>query len=313
MTTTVLFLIALALFFDFPTLPRFSNSIATDISTRVLHRAMRNLGAFSTSSPFFFSACTWRTPWAKASRRHRRRSGHHFRTLFRGAPGIIPVFRFTHELVARAHGRIDRCVAGQGGWEHCILGIGKTVAFIFISPLSGCTGYADRGHSSTGLLGTTHRCRWTTCSGGTTAFGGPVQLGHGGTTAQRPWDNNRAAFQHRDARRYLPVPLWVVLSCHAAIAAGTLSGGGASSRHGAEVTSSAGRRFLRRVQRRVSLFISSALGVPVSTTIPHRFHHWGSDPRSFRPSAGAWPGRSYGPGYSPFRAPRLSRSPITSR
>jgi len=101
-------------------------------------------------------------------------------------------------------------------------------------------------------------------------------LGHGTNDAQKTmgiiaallyatiWSKDRAAF----AAGKIQFPFWIVLVCHAAIAAGTLSGGW-------RIVKTMGMRITKlrpydgacaEMAAATSLFTSAALGVPVSTT-----------------------------------------------
>lgn len=99
-------------------------------------------------------------------------------------------------------------------------------------------------------------------------------LGHGGNDAQKTMGIIVAAlaasglFQHAPAGAHSVIPLWVVLSCHAAMALGTMSGGW-------RIVQTMGMRitkltpvggFCAETSGAASLFLATALGVPVSTT-----------------------------------------------
>jgi len=94
-------------------------------------------------------------------------------------------------------------------------------------------------------------------------------LGHGGDDAQKTMGIITVLLYSTGMLGdTFHVPLWVVLSCHAAIAAGTLFGGW-------RIVKTMGQKvtklrpvdgFCAESSAAVSLFISSALGVPVSTT-----------------------------------------------
>ena len=71
------------------------------------------------------------------------------------------------------------------------------------------------------------------------------------------------------------VPLWVVLSCHAAIALGTMFGGW-------RIVKTMGQKvaklrpvdgFCAETSAAITLFISSTFGIPVSTTHDNRVDH----------------------------------------
>ena len=99
-------------------------------------------------------------------------------------------------------------------------------------------------------------------------------LGHGGNDAQKTMGIIVAAlaasglFEHAPAGAHSVIPLWVVLSCHAAMALGTMTGGW-------RIVQTMGMRitkltpiggFCAETSGAASLFLATALGVPVSTT-----------------------------------------------
>jgi inorganic phosphate transporter, PiT family len=98
-------------------------------------------------------------------------------------------------------------------------------------------------------------------------------LGHGGNDAQKTMGIIAAllvgaGYLELQPDGDLPVPLWIVLSAHAAIALGTLSGGW-------RIVKTLGQRitdlkpvggFSAETAAAVSLYVATALGIPVSTT-----------------------------------------------
>ena len=98
-------------------------------------------------------------------------------------------------------------------------------------------------------------------------------LGHGGNDAQKTMGVIAAlmvgaGYLQLEPNGDLPVPLWIVLSAHAAIALGTLSGGW-------RIVKTLGHRitalkpvggFAAETAAAISLYFATALGVPVSTT-----------------------------------------------
>ncbi len=98
-------------------------------------------------------------------------------------------------------------------------------------------------------------------------------LGHGGNDAQKTMGIIVAALvsqglftPHPDGRHN--IPLWVVLACQAAMAAGTMSGGWRIVRTmGTKITKLAPTGgFCAETSGAISLFLSTYLGIPVSTT-----------------------------------------------
>jgi PiT family inorganic phosphate transporter len=93
-------------------------------------------------------------------------------------------------------------------------------------------------------------------------------LGHGGNDAQKTMGIIAVLLYSEGAIADFHVPLWVVLSCHAAMALGTLAGGW-------RIVHTLGSRItrLKPVQGvcaegagAATLFLATGLGVPVSTT-----------------------------------------------
>ena len=98
-------------------------------------------------------------------------------------------------------------------------------------------------------------------------------MGHGGNDAQKTMGIIVAAlaaqglFQHATSG-HSAIPLWVVLSCHAAMGLGTMSGGWRIVRTmGMRITKLAPvGGFCAETSGAASLFLATTLGVPVSTT-----------------------------------------------
>jgi len=98
-------------------------------------------------------------------------------------------------------------------------------------------------------------------------------LGHGGNDAQKTMGIIAAllvgtGYLHKSPDGTLPVPLWIVLSAHAAIALGTLAGGW-------RIVRTLGQRitdlkpiggFSAETAAATSLYLATWLGIPVSTT-----------------------------------------------
>ena len=94
-------------------------------------------------------------------------------------------------------------------------------------------------------------------------------LGHGGNDAQKTMGVIAVLLY---SQGYMPggfhIPLWVVLSCQAAMALGTLSGGWRIVHTmGSKITRlSPMRGFCAETGGAITLFFATALGIPVSTT-----------------------------------------------
>jgi PiT family inorganic phosphate transporter len=96
-----------------------------------------------------------------------------------------------------------------------------------------------------------------------------MSLGHGGNDAQKTMGIIFALLlSHRALEAKSNIPLWVVLACHAAMGLGTLAGGW-------RIVKTMGMRltklkpyqgFCAEAGGATSLFIATALGIPVSTT-----------------------------------------------
>src|SRR5512136_146466 len=99
-------------------------------------------------------------------------------------------------------------------------------------------------------------------------------LGHGGNDAQKTMGIIVAAlaaaglFEHAPAGTHTAIPLWVVLSCHAAMGLGTMTGGWRIVRTmGMRITKLAPTGgFCAETSGAASLFLATHLGIPVSTT-----------------------------------------------
>ncbi len=97
-------------------------------------------------------------------------------------------------------------------------------------------------------------------------------LGHGGNDAQKTMGIIAGALVAGDYlaldNGHLPIPLWVVLAAHAAIALGTLSGGWRIIHTmGSKITKlTPVGGFAAETAGAISLFTATHLGVPVSTT-----------------------------------------------
>jgi PiT family inorganic phosphate transporter len=96
-------------------------------------------------------------------------------------------------------------------------------------------------------------------------------LGHGGNDAQKTMGIIVAALAAQGLYAHGTqgsIPLWVVLSCHAAMALGTMSGGWRIVRTmGTKITKLAPvGGFCAETSGAMSLFLATGLGIPVSTT-----------------------------------------------
>jgi PiT family inorganic phosphate transporter len=276
MTATVLFLIALALFFDF--LNGFhdsANSIATIVSTRVLSPRYAVVWAafFNFIAFLFFGLHVANTVGKGIVDPAVVDKGIIFGTLFGACAWDIITWYFglpTSSSHALMGGLIGSTMV-KAGWEALVWsGVGKTIAFIFISPVMGLVlgtligVLVYRGFRNYAPMQVDHLFRK-----GQLVSAALYSLGHGGNDAQKTMGIITVLlFSEGLLGNTFHIPLWVVLSCQAAIALGTLFGGW-------RIVKTMGQKvtklrpvdgFCAESSAAVSLFISSALGVPVSTT-----------------------------------------------
>ena len=173
----------------------------------------------------------------------------------------------SHTLVG---GLVGAAVAGNGYGSVIVSGVLKIVAFIVIAPVLGMVLsflisiiilHFVKNHSPSGIDKHFRRLQLLSAS----AF----SLGHGGNDAQKSmgiiWVALIATSQvAKDA----PIGLWIVLSCHAAIALGTLFGGW-------RIVKTMGQKitklrpfegFCAETAGALTLFGATQFGIPVSTT-----------------------------------------------
>jgi PiT family inorganic phosphate transporter len=276
MELTVVFLILLALAFDF--LNGFhdsANSIATVVSTRVLSpKAAVLWAAFFNFIAFLFfglhvantigkgiidiavvdktiifgalmGACSW-----------------NLLTWYFGLPTSS-----SHALIG---GMIGSALVRAGTSALVWSGILKTVAFIVISPVVGLLLGLGFGltvnrmfrHTARGVVDRFFRK-------GQLFSAALYSLGHGGNDAQKTMGIIASLlFSAGLLGPKFYVPFWVVISCHMAIALGTMLGGWrivkTMGQKVAKLTPVDG--FCAESGAATVLFVSSALGVPISTT-----------------------------------------------
>jgi len=276
MTTTVVLLIALALIFDF--LNGFhdaANSVATVVATRVLPPNYAVLwAAFFNFIAFLFfglhvagtigkgiidvnivdshvifatliGACTW-----------------NLITWWYGIPSSS-----SHALMG---GLVGSAIIKAGFGSIVPAGLIKTLIFIVISPTLGMLLGVIIGVIVYRVFqNSTPRNVDTFFRKGQLVSAALYSLGHGGNDAQKTM--GIIAITLYSAGLLGPtfhVPFWVVISCHTAIALGTLSGGW-------RIVKTMGNKitklrpvdgFCAETGGAATLFIASALGVPVSTT-----------------------------------------------
>lgn len=277
MTPLIIFLILLALFFDF--LNGFhdsANSIATIVSTRVLSprhaviwAAFFNFIAFlvfkthvaSTISKGIVDLGTIDPPVI-------------FATLVGACLWDLITWYFglpTSSSHALMGGLIGAALIKTGPQSLILPGIMKTVAFIFISPLLGMALGMLNGVAVHWIFRRAvpskidHLFRK-----GQLVSAAFYSLGHGGNDAQKTMGIIAGLMVSAGymAKDFKEIPIWIVLACHSAIALGTMFGGW-------RIVKTMGQKvaklrpvdgFCAEFGAATSLFFSSALGVPVSTT-----------------------------------------------
>jgi len=278
MLIALIAVIALALLFDFVNgLHDSANSIATVVSTRVLSpRVAVVWAAFFNFIAFLLFESTVASNIAhgvKAS----------VVSLTVVASGLIGALIWdvltwwlalpsssSHALLG---GFAGAAVAKAGmdslDWQF----LGKTALFIVISPVLGLLLGGATMRLLMALFGKS-RPRFVdhTFRRGQLISAALYSLGHGGNDAQKTMGIITAALiatghlsRHAHDRS---VPLWVVLSCHAAMALGTMTGGWRIVRTlgmGVAKLQPVGG-FAAETSGAITLFIATKLGIPVSTT-----------------------------------------------
>jgi len=276
MTLWLIFLIFLALLFDF--LNGFhdsANSIATVVSTRVLtpRQAVIWAAFFNFIAFLFFglhvagtigkgivdisvmdshiifatlaSACLW-----------------DLLTWYVGLPTSS-----SHALMG---GLIGAAMVKAGTGSLIWPGIIKTVAFIFVSPVMGLVLGLVLGTAVSWIFRRkSPRQIDTLFRRGQLVSAALYSLGHGGNDAQKTMGIIAGLlFSAGLLGNTFYIPFWVVISCQAAIALGTMFGGW-------RIVKTMGQKvtklrpvdgFSAETSAAISLFIASAFGIPVSTT-----------------------------------------------
>jgi inorganic phosphate transporter, PiT family len=276
MTIYITFLILLALTFDF--LNGFhdsANSIATIVSTRVLSPRYAVIwAAFFNFVAFLFlglhvantigkgivdvgiidpniilatlvGACIW-----------------DLITWYFGLPTSS-----SHALIG---GLVGAALVKSGPSALVMKGILKTIAFIFISPTVGlCLGLAIGIAVYWTFRKSTPRNVDHIFRKGQLVSAALYSLGHGGNDAQKTMGIIAGLlFSAGLLGEKFYIPFWVVLACQAAIALGTMFGGW-------RIVKTMGQKiaklkpvdgFCAETGAAVTLFLSTALGIPVSTT-----------------------------------------------
>ncbi len=272
----ILFLIVLALGFDFINgFHDSANSIATVVSTRVLSpRYAVAWAAFFNFIAFLFFGLHVANTIGKGIVEI---SVVDTEIIFATLVGAIVWDLITWYLglpTSSSHalmgGLIGSALAKTGHEALVWSGITKTVAFIFISPLMGLfLGVLLGVFTYRAFRRFTPRKIDFLFRKGQLVSAALYSLGHGGNDAQKTMGIITVLlFSSGMLQGEFHVPLWVVLSCHAAIALGTMFGGW-------RIVKTMGQKvaklrpvdgFCAETSAAITLFISSTFGIPVSTT-----------------------------------------------
>jgi PiT family inorganic phosphate transporter len=277
--TALIVLIALALLFDVVNgFHDSANSIATIVSTKVLSPRLAVLWAAFFN---FVAFLVFKTHVASSIA-----SGVHKDVITLGLVGAAVLGAIVWDVItwvfALPTSSSHALVGGLAGAAIVKAGVGaldvpfflKTLAFIVISPLIGLV-------LAVILMGLVATLFGTKSSEWTNRHFRPLQffsaaaysLGHGGNDAQKTMGiivTALIATHHLspgpDGKA--PVPLWVVLACHAAMALGTAFGGWRIVRTmGTRITKlRPPEGFCAETSGAIALFIATSLGIPVSTT-----------------------------------------------
>jgi len=276
MTLAILLLIALALLFDF--LNGFhdsANSIATVVSTRVLSPRLAVIWAafFNFVAFLFFGLHVANTIGKGIIDIAIVDQGVIFGTLVGACGWNIITWYFglptssSHALIG---GMIGAAMVKAGASSLVWKGILKTVSFIFISPAAGLIFglglgiFVYRLFRRSSPIKVDHIFRK-----GQLVSAALYSLGHGGNDAQKTMGIIASLlFSAGLLGSQFYIPFWVVIICHSAIALGTMSGGW-------RIVKTMGQKvaklkpvdgFCAESGAAIMLFVSTAFGIPVSTT-----------------------------------------------
>ena len=256
-----------------------ANSIATVVSTRVLSpgKAVIWAAVFNFIAAFTFGTAVAKTVGSGLVDIHIVT----FAVIFAGLIGAIVWDLITwyfglptsssHALIGGYAG----AAVAKAGWVAIIAsGWTKTLIFIVLAPLIGmvlgftimlATMWIFRGFSPGRVDRWFRRLQLLSAAA--------YSLGHGGNDAQKTMGIIAGAlvaggYLQLGPGGQLPIPLWVILSAHAAIALGTLSGGWRIIHTmGSKITKlQPVGGFAAETAGAISLFTATHLGIPVSTT-----------------------------------------------
>jgi inorganic phosphate transporter, PiT family len=276
---SVIAIVLLALVFDFTNgFHDAANSIATVVSTRVLTPRMAVIWAALFN---FIAFLVFQTQVANTVGKIVNPDVVSEAVIFAGLVGAI-AWNFLTWWLGLPTSSSHALIGGFAGAGVAKAGFGvldagsleKTILWIPLSPLLGMTlgfllmlasMWIFRRSSPSRVDGLFRRLQLLSAA----AF----SLGHGGNDAQKTMGIIAAllvgsGYLQLESNGDLPVPLWVVLSAHAAIALGTLSGGW-------RIVKTLGQRitalkpvggFSAETAAASALYLATFLGIPVSTT-----------------------------------------------
>ena len=276
---TVVAIVVLALVFDFSNgFHDAANSIATVVSTRVLAPRVAVVWAALFN---FVAFLVFQTQVANTVGKTVDSAVVSEAVIFAGLVGAI-AWNFLTWWLGLPTSSSHALIGGFAGAGVAKAGFGvldagslqKTILFIPLSPLFGlalgftlilASMWAFRRASPARVDGLFRRLQLLSAA----AF----SLGHGGNDAQKTMGIIAAllvgsGYLQLEENGDLPVPLWIVLAAHAAIALGTLTGGW-------RIVKTLGLRitalkpvggFSAETAAAASLYLATALGIPVSTT-----------------------------------------------
>jgi PiT family inorganic phosphate transporter len=275
----VVAIVLLALVFDFTNgFHDAANSIATVVSTRVLTPRMAVVWAALFN---FVAFLVFQTHVANTVGKTVDSAVVSEAVIFAGLAGAI-AWNFLTWWLGLPTSSSHALIGGFAGAGIAKAGFGvldagslqKTILFIPLSPLLGmmlgfllmlASLWIFRRSSPARVDGLFRRLQLLSAA----AF----SLGHGGNDAQKTMGIIAAllvgsGYLKLEDNGDLPVPLWIVLTAHAAIAVGTLAGGW-------RIVKTLGQRitalkpvggFSAETAAACSLYLATALGIPVSTT-----------------------------------------------
>jgi inorganic phosphate transporter, PiT family len=272
----ILFLVALALIFDFINgFHDSANSVATIVSTRILAPKYAVIWAafFNFIAFLFFGLHVAGTIGKGIVDVSIIDKQVIFGTLMGAIIWDIVTWWLglpsssSHALIG---GLIGSAIAKAGTGTLIWAGIQKTLLFIIIAPISGFVLGMILAWIVFRLLYKTSPFKVDKVFRiGQLASAAMYSLGHGGNDAQKTMGIIASLlFSAGYLGPVFHIPLWIVLSCHASIALGTMLGGW-------RIVKTMGQKlsklrpvdgFCAETGAAITLFVSSALGVPVSTT-----------------------------------------------